>query len=303
MSNDGERRPEKKRPRAFVLNILLTGAKGFTGRHFARAAEAAGHRVTPLMANLLDPSALTTEISGLSPDAVVHLAGISFVGHHDPRAFYDVNLFGTLNLLDALKRKTDSLRCVLLASSANVYGNSKAAPVKETQPPEPLNHYAMSKLAMEHMARAHAEQLPTVFVRPFNYTGPGQVDSFLIPKMVSHFVRQAKQIELGNMYVEREFNDVRMVCDAYLRLLQFGKFGETYNVCSGATYSLSQVLETLCRLTGHKIDARTNPAFERLNEIHRLCGSPKKLESAIGQLEHKGLDETLAWMVEAPLPD
>ena len=281
------------------MHILLTGAQGFTGLHFSRTATLAGHQVTPLKANLLDPISLMTEISAVRPDAVVHLAGISFVGHQDDRAFYDVNLFGTLNLIDALKSAADTLQCVLLASSATVYGNCPESPISETQPPEPINHYAMSKLAMEHMARAHAGPLPLVFARPFNYTGPNQLESFLIPKMVHHFQQRAPYIELGNLLVEREFNDVRMVCDAYLRLLHHGRPGETYNICSGVTHSLSHVLEVLAQLTGHTMEVRVNPAFVRNNEIHRLCGNSDKLESSIGPLTQWDLNETLAWMLSS----
>jgi len=263
----------------------------------------AGHDITPLNANLLDVPALELEISTLMPDAVVHLAGISFVGHVYDRAFYDVNLFGTLNLLDVLVRCASPLKRVLLASSANVYGNCDASPIDETQAPAPVNHYAMSKLAMEHMARTRLPQLPVIVARPFNYTGPGQSSSFLLPKLVMHSVRKAPGIELGNLHVEREFNDVRMVCDAYLRLLEFGTPGETYNVCSGITFSLHQVLDELARLSGHRLDVHVNPVFVRTNEVHRLCGNPNKLESTVGNLVVGNLGDTLTWMLaEASLP-
>jgi len=295
--DDGPCRSRKKRQGDFVLKILLTGAQGFTGRHFARAAAAAGHEVAPLNANLLDVRALEMEVSNLQPEAVVHLAGISFVGHAYDRAFYDVNLFGTLNLLDALCRQDQSLNCVLLASSANIYGNCDASPIAESQPPSPVNHYAMSKLAMEYMARTRLPQLPIVVTRPFNYTGPGQGDSFLIPKLVNHFAQRATTIDLGNLDVEREFNDVRTLCDAYLRLLQRGVPGETYNVCSGIPYTLLHILDALKRLTGHRMDTRVNPAFVRPNEVHRLCGNPQKLVSTIGELALRDLDDTLSWML------
>lgn len=284
------------------MNILLTGAQGFTGQHFAVAAAAAGHDVTPLTANLLDTPALRAEVSDRHFDAVVHLAGISFVGHADERAFYDVNLFGTLNLLEALGHSDGLPDCVLLASSANVYGNCETSPIAESQPPAPVNHYAMSKLAMEHMARTHAHRLPLVVARPFNYTGPGQSASFLIPKLVEHFARKASTIEMGNLFVEREFNDVRMVCDAYLRLLHSGKPGETYNICSGRPYTLHHVLEKLTKLTGHSVQVEVSPTFERANEVRRLCGSPRKLETAIGTLAIRDLDESLSWMLAEVLP-
>ncbi len=232
-----------------------------------------------------------------SVDAVVHLAGISFVGHDDKRAFYDVNLFGTLSLLDALAPISRQIRCVLLASSANVYGNCEASPISESQPPAPINHYAMSKLAMEHLARNRAGRLPIIIARPFNYTGPGQQTSFLIPKLVDHFVRKASFVDLGNLDVEREFNDVRTVCDAYLRLLESGKPGETYNVCTGVPHVLRHLLEALTRHTGHRLLARVHPDFVRSNEVHRLCGNPAKLQSAIGGLRTIELEETLRWML------
>lgn len=279
------------------MNIFLTGANGFTGRHFAAIAAKAGHVITPLDANLLDVPALELEVSKLKPDAVVHLAGISFVGHVYDRAFYDVNLFGTLNLLDVLIRCAPPLKCVLLASSANVYGNCDASPIDETQTPFPVNHYAMSKLAMEHMAHTRLPELPMIVVRPFNYTGPGQSNSFVIPKLVNHIVRKAPTIELGNLHVEREFNDVRMVCDAYLRLLEHGVPGQIYNVCSGITFTLDRVLGELASLSGHRPEAIVHAAFVRPNEVHRLCGNRKKLETAIGPLAFVNIVDTLTWML------
>ncbi|MBP8005735.1 MAG: NAD-dependent epimerase/dehydratase family protein, partial [Acinetobacter sp.] len=222
------------------MKILITGAAGFTGLFFRSAAETAGHRVMPLQADLTEKAAVRAEVLQAAPDAVVHLAAISFVGHADDTAFYGVNVVGTTNLLDALSSLPIKPSKVLLASSANVYGNCDASPITEAQLPTPVNHYATSKLAMEHMALTYADRLPVVITRPFNYTGPGQAPQFLIPKLVSHFASRAGRIELGNLHVEREFNDVRMVCDAYLRLLATGVPGQTYNVCTGQAYTLLQ---------------------------------------------------------------
>ena len=282
--------------------ILLTGTSGFTGQHFKKMAELLGHQVLALRSDLSDAQAIETELRGQELDKVVHLAGISFVGHADEAAFYRVNTIGTLNLLKALKASQQHLTCVLLASSANIYGNCDASPISETQPPAPVNHYAMSKLAMEHMARTLSEDLPLVQVRPFNYTGPGQASSFLIPKLVDHFVRRAPEIELGNLHVEREFNDVRMVCDAYLSLLDHGVPGEVYNVCSGQPYTLQEVIAALEALTGHQIHVKVNPAFVRASEVRRLCGDPGKLIACIGSLQSYTLKDTLSTMLEAARP-
>jgi GDP-6-deoxy-D-talose 4-dehydrogenase len=280
------------------MKILLTGAAGFTGHFFKLAAEAAGHKVVALQSDLTDKVAVAAEVQQAAPDAVVHLAAISFVGHADDSAFYGVNVVGTMNLLAGLTALPVTPRKVLLASSANVYGNCDASPITEKQYAAPVNHYAMSKLAMEHMARTYLDRLPLVFSRPFNYTGSGQAPNFLIPKLVTHFAQRAAAIELGNLHVEREFNDVRMVCDAYLSLLHHGVSGEVYNVCSGQPYTLQHVIGLLSEMTGHSMDVRINPAFVRANEVHCLCGSPEKLLACTGVLPEYRLRDTLVWMLD-----
>jgi nucleoside-diphosphate-sugar epimerase len=280
------------------MKILLTGSAGFTGHHFAVSAQAAGHAVLPLQADLTDKAAVAAEVRQAAPDAVVHLAAISFVGHADDSDFYRVNVIGTMNLLAALAALPQPPAKVLLASSANIYGNCDASPITEDQPPAPVNHYAASKLAMEHMASTWSERLPIVITRPFNYTGTGQGGQFLIPKLVDHFARKAPRIELGNLHVEREFNDVRMVCNAYMALLNHGQAGQAYNVCTGQTYTLQNVLDRLTSITGHTLDVQVNPAFVRANEVHRLCGNPAKLLACISASPGYPLSDTLQWMLE-----
>lgn len=281
------------------MRVLLTGAGGFTGRHFSECARGAGVDVVPLSADLLDRDAVRTEVLRVQPQAVVHLAAISFVGHADEGELYRVNVVGTTNLLAAAAALPYSLSQVLLASSANVYGNAPVSPITEDALPAPVNHYATSKLAMEMMARTFADRLPVVITRPFNYTGTGQASQFLVPKLVDHFARRASRIELGNLDVEREFNDVRMVCDAYLKLLDKGRPGATYNVCSGQPYSLQQLIQSLEQLTGHRMEVAVNPAFVRANEVHRLCGDPRRLIDTVGPITTKTLDQTLGWMLDA----
>jgi nucleoside-diphosphate-sugar epimerase len=157
----------------------------------------------------------------------------------------------------------------------------------------------MSKLAMEFMARTYSERLPIIITRPFNYTGVGQSPDFLIPKLVGHFKARSATIELGNLHVEREFNDVRMVCDAYLRLLSEGQPGETYNICSGRPYTLQTAIDMLIELTGHNPEIRVNPKFVRQNEVVRLCGDPAKLDAVTGDRPGFSLRETLVWMLDS----
>lgn len=279
------------------MKVLITGLNGFTGRYLHAELAAHGHDVVGLQSDLTDATGLAEEMQRVQPDWVAHLAGIAFVGHGEANDFYRVNLMGTRNLLAALAGCGRRPACVLLASSANVYGNSTAGVLREDAPPNPANDYAVSKLAMEHMARLWLDRLPIVIARPFNYTGVGQSESFFLPKIVAHFKRRAEMIELGNLDVWRDFSDVRAVVQAYRRLLEISPAGETVNVCSGRTYSLREVL-TLCeRLTGHVMAVRVNPTFVRANEVRSLCGDPSHLRALIGNWDTQPLEDTLGWML------
>jgi nucleoside-diphosphate-sugar epimerase len=162
-----------------------------------------------------------------------------------------------------------------------------------------VNHYAASKLAMEEMVRSYADRLPVAMSRPFNYTGAGQAGHFLVPKLVAHFAERRAVIELGNLDVVRDFSDVRMVAEAYVRLLAAQVPGGVTNLCSGIGRSLRWVLDELRALSGHQIEVRVNPEFVRTSEVRRLVGSDRRMVSALGELPHREFRETLQWMLEA----
>lgn len=277
------------------MRILLTGADGFTGKHFTDIAMQ--HEVVALKANLNDTTALNAEVKAVAADAVVHLAAISFVGHDTAEDFYRVNTIGTDNLLKAIAETHQTPR-VLVASSANVYGNPSIDVIDENVPTAPVNHYAASKLAMEHMTRTWFEKMPIVITRPFNYTGVGQHDSFLIPKIVSHFKRKQTTIELGNLDVSRDFSDVRDVAAAYLQLIESNVHSETINICSGKATALKTIIEKLNNLAGYEINVRVNPAFVRQNEIKQLSGSNALLNRLIDYKTSYSLDDTLSAMYQ-----
>jgi nucleoside-diphosphate-sugar epimerase len=238
----------------------------------------------------------------IAPDAVIHCAGISFVASKDQEAFYRVHALGTCNLLNALTKLPHKPKKILLASSATVYGNAPLTPTPEDYPLKPIDHYAMSKVAMEEMAKTFFDQLPIIIARPFNYTGPGQHDNFLIPKLIRHFAQKIPKIELGNLNVEREFNDVSTICQAYLALLEHGVPSETYNVGTGKIRSLGNVVDTLAKITNHPIKITINPDFVRANEVHRMCGDPTKLQELLARqqinLRIPELEETLQKMLD-----
>lgn len=280
------------------MKTLITGLRGFTGRYLQTELEAHGHEVLGLQSDLTDIISLNAEVRQVRADWVVHLAGVAFVGHGDANDFYRVNLMGTRNLLAALAGCGHRPRCVLLASSANIYGNATEGVLDETALPSPVNDYAVSKLAMEYMAHLWKKHLPIVITRPFNYTGVGQPETFLLPKIVSHFKRRAEIIELGNLDVWRDFSDVRAVVQAYRRLLETCPEGMTVNVCSGHTHSLRDVLSMAEEISGHPLQVQVNPAFVRANEVKTLSGDVSRLRNLIGEWHTPPLQETLRWMLE-----
>lgn len=291
------------RPRA-----LVTGANGFTGRYVVRELEALGYEVVGLShsrdetslntisVNVLDRVAMRDAIAAVAPSVVLHLAAIAFVAHGNVDEIYRVNIVGTRNLLEALAALSTPPEIVVLASSANIYGNATVEPIVESTPPAPANDYAVSKLAMEHMARLWMEKLPIVIARPFNYTGVGQSEQFLLPKIVEHFRRGDQVIELGNTDVARDFADVRDVARVYARLVSVKPAGEILNICTGVGTSLNEVLDLMASIAGYRIDVRVNPAFVRANEVRRLVGSNQALREHIGFVPSSSLRETLGWM-------
>lgn len=300
-------RSDPARPRA-----LLTGRNGFTGRYVAQELEAAGYEVIGLAhdgdpaggdmlrANLLDRAATRAAVDTARADVAIHLAAISFVAHGDVDEIYRVNIVGTRNLLEALAAVAHAPRLVVLASSANIYGNARVEPITEDTPPAPANDYAVSKLAMEYMARTWMDRLPIAITRPFNYTGVGQSEQFLIPKIVAHFHRGAREIELGNTQVWRDFSDVRDVARAYAVIVAAAPIGQIINICSGVAHSLAEVLDMMAAIAGYRIEVRVNPAFVRGNEVVRLVGSNARLRAATGMVSSTPLRETLEWMYTAP---
>lgn len=278
-----------------MSKILLTGSRGFTGKYISQIFVDAGYDVIGLVENrpkgrevvadLRDKDQLRRVLSEIKPDGVIHLAALSFVGHSTPLDFYDINLLGTLNLLEAMEASDANVKKCIIASSANIYGNPIFDPIPEETHASPVNHYAMSKLAMEYMLTPWFEKFNITIVRPFNYTGPGQDNHFLIPKIVGHYCERKAQIELGNLDVSRDFSDVRDIARYYLALYQLDKpTSKIVNLCSGKVVALSEVIEMMNQISGYKIEVTINSDFVRPNEIKTLRGSSKKLK-ALADLE------------------
>ncbi len=171
--------------------VLVTGSEGFTGRYVAAALRDRKYQVYGLdflerpndpyyfQVDLTNPAAVLAVIDRIHPEFVVHLAAVAFVGNSDVKAMYLVNVVGTRNLLSALEQCGAGLSGIVLASSGNIYGKAyPEVPIREDFAPNPVNDYAISKLAMEHTAKLWYDKLPIVIARPFNYTGVGKAISF-----------------------------------------------------------------------------------------------------------------------------
>ncbi len=290
--------------------VLVMGSEGFTGRYVCNEFAGAGWEVwgaglqpqpaNPryLNINLLQPKTLRLIGERAQPHVVVHLAASAFVAEADPTDFYAVNLLGTRHLLEALSTAVTPPLCTIVASSANVYGNSTLEVLEETAETHPANDYAVSKLAMEYLAKTYMERLGIVITRPFNYSGVGQEPRYLIPKIVGHFKKQAAHIELGNTNVARDFSDVRDIAKAYRLLAEIQPNGEIFNLCSGEATALETCIGIASEITGHDIEVKVNPEFVRENEVTILRGSREKFDGVIGRSRRYKFRETLEWMLQ-----
>ena len=293
-----------------MKKVLITGIDGFTGRYLAEALKHQGIQVVGLSGvldnqgmgffkcDLLDSVRLNKLVKDIKPDYVAHLAAIAFVGHGNNEDFYRVNVIGTMNLLESLCQAGLGLSKVLVASSANIYGTPNVEVIDEAILPAPVNHYATSKLAMECMVRTMFSKLPIVITRPFNYTGLGQNEQFLIPKIIGHFKRSEKVIELGNLDVSRDFSDVRDVVASYVALLMSKAESTVVNICSGRATTLREIITKTEELAGYDIEVRVNPAFIRANEIARLSGDNSYLKQLTGTALNLPIEQTLQWMLK-----
>lgn len=269
------------------MKMLLTGASGFVGNHLQRYLACIPLAKGEKSIDLRDSSQLRQAIEKIKPDAVIHLAGQSFVPESfvAPQETFDINFLGTYNLLVALKETGFSGK-MLFISSGDIYGlvPTSQLPILENYPLKPRSPYAVSKVAAEALCYQWSQTEPfhIVMVRAFNHIGPGQSDRFV----VSSFARQIIEIKLGqrdavirvgDIDVTRDFTDVRDVVQAYLLLIEQGKNGEVYNVCSGVERSIESVLHQLLAQAGVEARIEQDSDRLRLSQQRRVYGSFAKL--------------------------
>lgn len=288
-----------------MKKLLVTGLSGFVGGHLQQVVASSGSwQLLPAKPHdLLDPASLDAWLVDGVPDAVIHLAGQTFVpmAFDDPAQTLEVNLLGTLNLLQALKR-SGFCGAFLFVSSGDIYGQvaQSALPIDETLAPRPRNPYAVSKVAAELLCQqwSYIEPWRIMIARPFNHIGPGQREAFVISDMARQLVRarggsQATRLKVGDVDVTRDFLDVRDVINAYFHLLDSGKNGEIYNVCSGNEYCVRDLIMQLAHLAGVQIELIQDTARLRPSDQRRVVGSAKKIQDETGWKPGISLTETL----------
>lgn len=278
------------------MRVLVTGISGFTGRHLARALRAAGYEVWGLgdddgaadnrflKVSLAKTEVIAGWIEQIRPDYVIHLAALSHVVG-DAADFYRVNVVGTESLLQAIAEAKLAPKKIVIASSANIYGNHTPGLISESDPVRPVNHYGFSKAAMELMVHNWEQRFPIIVTRPFNYTGPGQSERFVYAKIVAAFRRRDRLIRLGNIQVARDLSDVRYVVDIYRRLMEGGHSGVTVNICSGNSVSIVEAIDIMASVAGYKPEIEIDPSLIRPNEIMKISGDTAMLRSLIGELK------------------
>ncbi|HEX3464275.1 MAG TPA: GDP-mannose 4,6-dehydratase [Candidatus Elarobacter sp.] len=286
------------------MRVLVTGARGFVGRHLTAALRARGHDVVEadrgahedaLQVDVTDSLEVRGAFELARPDAVAHLAAQASVPASlaDPAGTLAVNVRGTLHVLEAARALADDgVRArVLVVSTGDVYGVQprERYPLRESAPPLPRNPYAASKAAAEALAQAYARSfgVDAVITRAFNHIGPGQDDRFAVAAFAAQIARVAagedRVVSVGNLEASRDFLDVRDVCDAYALLLEGGgESGEIYNVCSGTATTMREMLRRLIEIAHAAVEVREDPERMRPADVPISVGDASKLREATG---------------------
>ncbi len=303
------------------MDVLVTGASGFVGHHLVAELHREGHRVTGVVrpgstaaiplgitvreADVTDSAALATVVWATAPDALIHLAGASSVAASfaDPKGTWDINLGGTLSVLEAVRTAAAPPR-TLIVSSGEIYGLVDAAdlPVGEATPLCPVSPYGASKAAADLAALQYQRGygLPILRLRPLNHIGPGQDARFVLPNVARQIAEAEREgcrhvdIRIGNVSTRRDFTDVRDVVRAYAALLTKGSPGAPYLICSGRSLAIADLVAALVAAARVDVALVTDPGLVRTGEQPDLYGDAHRLREETGWAPVIDINQTAA---------
>jgi len=304
------------------MRVLITGAKGFVGPYvagalsrtcgddvelFATAREAGEHPAFGLVAALdvTNPGAVAAAIARHIPTHVVHLAGIAApaAASADPQLAWRVHVQGALNLAQAILDHAPD--CWLLhVGSGLVYGETAKSglPLNEEALIAPMDEYSVTKAAADLALGAQIRRgLKCVRLRPFNHTGPGQTEAFVIPAFANQIAKieaglAPPFIRVGNLDAERDFLDVRDVANSYALTVQYCETlepGIIINIASGVPRRIDDVLKLLLAQSRVKIEVEHDPTRLRPSDLPRIVGDARRAHRRLGWVPQQAFEETL----------
>lgn len=300
-----------------MSKILVTGSNGFVGQHLVKELSEAGatvigvggsigtHDKSPYVESYLEldltkpEGAAKIDFSDVS--GVIHLAGLAAVGpsFDDPELYMRVNVGIEVNLFETALQQNVKPR-FLIISSGTLYDPKAPLPLTESSRVDPSSSpYAASKIGQEEKALDYAKQgFEVMIARPFNHIGPGQGPGFIVPDIAEQIIKvekgEAQEIMVGNLDAKRDYTDVRDIVRGYRLLLESGKSGEIYNLCSGSAKSGHEILEGLLKAADKQIEVKQDPDKMRPSDTPEIYGSHDKLTTDTGWQPQINLDQTLA---------
>lgn len=301
-----------------MKKALVIGAAGFVGDYLIRELHNngmdayatklphenfEGESAIVYDLDILDKDAVVDILYEIQPDYIFHLAAQSSVGvaWKNPQLTVDVNIKGSINVMDAVRDLFYKPR-ILLIGSGEEYGyiRPEETPIREDNALRPGNIYAATKVCQNMVGSIYsrAYDMDLMMVRAFNHIGPGQASLFV----VSDFCRQVAEIEkgirepvimVGNLAAKRDFTDVRDVVKAYVKLIQKGKAGETYNVGSGNAQEIRQILEKVIDMSDQEIEVKTDPNKIRPVDVPIIEADITKLNRLTGWKPEISVEQTI----------
>lgn len=298
------------------MKALITGVNGFVGNYLSKYLIEQGYTVYGTVIeediimnnvfikkmNLLNKDQVIETIKSINPDQIFHLAGQSAVGlsWKEPTLTMNVNINGTINLLDAVRENNIDTK-VLIVGSSDEYGivNPEQCPINENTQLNPTSPYAISKMAQEQISKLYINsyKMKLIMVRAFNHIGPMQSKNFVVSDFASKIAEIEKGLQpvmkVGNIDACRDFTDVRDIVRGYCMLMNNGKIGEIYNIGSGNAYKIRDILDILLSLSSINIKVEIDPDKLRPSDVPIIQCDNSKIVAQVKWMPKYNIKHTL----------